>query len=358
MKNKRPLNFYAGPAIIPFEVMEKAKEELLDFNGTGLSILEISHRSKNFDEVIKSAQKKIKNILNLSDDYSVLFLQGGASSQFAMIPLNFLNNKKADYINTGEWAKKAIKEANILGEANIAGSSEDKNFTYIPTDFNFSSDAAYVHLTSNETINGIQWKTFPDTGSIPLIADMSSDIMSREFDANKFSMIYAGAQKNLGIAGLTLVIIKKEFAEKGNQNLPTMYKYKTHIDKESLYNTPTVFAIYITNLILDWIIDKGGLKAIEKINNEKAKTLYDVIDNSSLYIGIAEKDSRSKMNVTFKIEDSELEKKFLQEATENGFIGLKGHRSLGGCRASIYNAMSLEGVKELAEFMKLFEQKA
>ncbi len=353
----RPYNFYAGPAILPFEVMKKIQDELLNFKNTGLSIMEISHRSKEFDEVVDETISLVKELLNIPEDYSVLFIQGGASFQFAMIPLNFLNGKKADYINTGSWATKAIKEAKKLGEVNIAATSEDKNFNYIPEKFNFSNDAEYIHITANETINGTQFKNFPDTNGKPLIADMSSEIMSRVIDVSKFSLIYAGAQKNISIAGVTLVILKNSMLEKANNDLPTMLKYSTFVEKKSMFNTPPVFAIYVMNKVLKWLKNQGGVSKIEKINNEKAKILYNVIDSYDLYIGTAEKNSRSNMNVTFRLKNEELEKKFIDEATKNGFIGVKGHRSVGGCRASIYNAMSLEGVKALAEFMKDFANK-
>jgi len=353
----RPYNFYAGPAILPFEVMKEIQDELLNFKNTGLSIMEISHRSKEFDEVVDETISLVKELLNIPEDYSVLFIQGGASFQFAMIPLNFLKGKKADYINTGSWATKAIKEAKKLGEVNIAATSEDKNFNYIPEKFNFSNDAEYVHITANETINGTQFKNFPDTNGKPLIADMSSEIMSRVIDVSKFSLIYAGAQKNISIAGVTLVILKNSMLEKANNDLPTMLKYSTFVEKKSMFNTPPVFAIYVMNKVLKWLKNQGGVSKIEKINNEKAKILYNVIDSYDLYIGTAEKNSRSNMNVTFRLKNEELEKKFIDEATKNGFIGVKGHRSVGGCRASIYNAMSLEGVKALAEFMKDFANK-
>jgi len=348
-------NFYAGPAILPLEVIKKAQEELLNLNGIGLSILEISHRSKDFDDIINTAKDKIRNILNIPDNYSILFLQGGASFQFAMIPMNLLKGGKADYINTGEWAKKAIKEAKLFGDVNIAGSSEDKNFNYIPENLSLSSDASYVHITSNETIGGIQWSEFPDTGDVPLIADMSSEICSRRIDVSKFGLIYAGAQKNIGPSGVTLVIIRDDLIEKGADNLATMLKYKTHAEKNSMFNTPPCFAIYIIKLVMEWIETKGGITALEDINEEKAKILYNLIDKSNLYRGTAEIKDRSRMNVTFRLSTEELENKFLQETVKQGFLGLKGHRSVGGCRASIYNAMPIEYVKKLADFMENFE---
>jgi len=351
-------NFYAGPAILPDVVMKKAKDEFLDFRGIGLSVIEISHRSKDFDILINEAKEKILKLMNLGDEYSVLFLQGGASQQFGMIPMNFLKGGSADYVNTGAWAKKAIKEAKLFGSVNIPASSEDKDFTYIPKNINYSDNPEYIHITSNETIGGIQYKNFPDTGNTPLICDMSSDIMSRELDYKKFSMIYAGAQKNIGPSGVTLVIIKKDFVHKGADNITSMLSYKTHFEKDSLYNTPPSFGIYIINLVLDWVNSKGGLKGIEKINEKKAALLYNIIDESDFYKGTAAAEDRSLMNVTFRLPSEDLEKRFIEESVKEGFVGLKGHRSVGGCRASIYNAMPIESVKILVEFMKEFERKS
>jgi len=351
----RKYNFYAGPAILPLEVMKKAREELLDFNGIGLSVMEISHRSKDFVAVADAAEAKIRSLLGVPDNYSVLFLQGGASTQFGMIPMNLLKGGKADYVHTGSWAKGAIKEAKLFGTVNVAGSSEDKNFSYIP-EFTLSSDAVYVHLTSNETIGGIQFRTFPDTGDIPLIVDMSSDIFSRRLDVSKFGMIYAGAQKNMGPAGVTLVIMRNDLIDNGAENLTSMLSYRTHREKQSMYNTPPCFAIYIVKLVMEWLESNGGLEAMEAVNDKKAKILYDAIDGLSLYNGTAEPKDRSKMNVTFRITPGELEGKFIKEAEARGFIGLKGHRSVGGCRASIYNAMPVEGVEALVKFMEKFEK--
>ncbi len=348
-------NFYAGPAILPQEVMKKAQAELLDFNGSGLSIMEISHRSKDFEAVITTAEAKIRSLLGVPDNYSVLFLQGGASLQFGMIPMNLLKGKKADYVHTGEWAKKAIKEAKLFGTVNVIASSEDKNFSYVPENLKFSSDAQYVHITSNETIGGIQWAKFPDTGSVPLFVDMSSDIFSRRIDVSKFALIYAGAQKNIGPAGVTLVIMRNDLVEACADGLTTMLSYKTHAKEKSMYNTPPCFVIYMVKLVMDWIEGNGGLAGIEKINDEKAKTIYEVIDNSNgYYKGTAALKDRSKMNVTFRLPSEELEEKFVNDAKKAGFIGLKGHRSVGGCRASLYNAMSLTGVSELTKFMEKF----
>lgn len=348
-------NFYAGPAILPQEVMKKAQEELLDFNGIGLSIMEISHRSKDFEAVITTAEAKIRSLLRVPENYTVLFLQGGASLQFGMIPMNLLKGKKADYVHTGEWAKKAIKEAKLFGTVNVAGTSEDKNFSYIPENLKLSPDAQYVHVTSNETIGGIQWPQFPDTGNIPLIVDMSSDIFSRRIDFKNIGMIYAGAQKNIGPAGVTLVIMRNDLIEACADGLTTMLSYKTHAKEKSMYNTPPCFAIYIIKLVMDWIESNGGLAGIEKINEQKAKAIYDTIDHSNgYYKGTANVKDRSKMNVTFRLPSEELEEKFINDAKKAGFIGLKGHRSVGGCRASIYNAMGLDGVLALTQFMEKF----
>lgn len=353
--SERKYNFYAGPAILPLEVMEKARKELLDFNGIGLSVMEISHRSKDFVSVVETAEAKLRSLLGIPENYSVMFLQGGASTQFGMLPMNLLKGGKADYVNTGAWAKKAIKEAKLFGTVNNAGSSEDKNFSYIP-EVNLSPDATYVHVTSNETIGGIQFQSFPETGNVPMIADMSSDILSRRLDISKFGVIYAGAQKNMGPAGVTLVIMRNDLIDNAADGLISMMSYKIHREKESMYNTPPCFSIYIVKLVLDWLESLGGLEAIEKHNDEKAKLLYDAIDGLSIYSGTAEVKDRSKMNVTFRIQPEELEAKFIKEATAAGLMGLKGHRSVGGCRASIYNAMTIEGVKTLVAFMEKFEK--
>ncbi len=347
-------NFNPGPAILPQEVLKTAQTELLDYAGTGMSVMEMSHRSKEFEAIIQAAEDKLRQQLAIPQNYSVLFLQGGASLQFGMIPMNLLKGKKADYIHTGEWAKKAIKEAKLFGSVNIAASSEDKNFSYIPEKFNFSPDAVYVHLTSNETIGGIQWHHFPDTGKVPLLVDMSSDILSRHIDMSKFGLIYAGAQKNMGPAGVTVVIIRNDLLESGADGLSTMLSYKTHAKEKSLYNTPPCFAIYIVKLVLEWIEKAGGLAAIEARNNEKAKLLYEAIDGQPFYRGTAAVKDRSKMNVTFRLPSEELEEKFVAEAKKTGLIGLKGHRSVGGCRASLYNAMDQAGVKELVKLMEKF----
>ncbi|MBW1740902.1 MAG: 3-phosphoserine/phosphohydroxythreonine transaminase [Deltaproteobacteria bacterium] len=356
----RIFNFNAGPAVLPLPVLEEIQAELLNFKGSGMSIAEISHRSKWFDEVIDDATARVKRLLKLNESYHVLFLQGGASLQFCMIPMNLLpDGQSADYVNTGTWATKAIKEARSQGKAvKVVASSEDKNFSYIPKAIPFSPNAAYVHLTSNNTIKGTQWASFPDTGGVPLISDMSSDIMSRPIDVSPFGLIYAGAQKNLGPAGATLVIIREDMLERVPQHLPTMLKYTTFVDHKSMFNTPPCFAIYTIQLVLKWLEETiGGLEKIEEINRVKAALLYRAIDESGFYRGTAEKESRSLMNVTFRLPNEDLEKQFVREALENGLGGLKGHRSVGGCRASIYNATTLEAVQALVDFMAEFARK-
>ncbi len=359
---KRVYNFYAGPATLPLSVIEEASKNVLEFGNLGLSILEISHRAKEFDNVIKEAQKDVKELMGLGDNYHVLFLQGGASLQFHMIPLNLMESgKPALYVNTGAWSKKAIKESQVLDKDNtkVVASSEDKNFSYIPEDFEVDQNASYLHITTNNTIFGTEYHYIPDTGNVPLIADMSSDILCRNLDFNKFAVIYAGAQKNLGPAGTTLVIIRDDMVKRcENKNLPTLLNYKTHVDKESLFNTPSVFAVYVVYLVLKWIKEEmGGLENVEKHNRKKADLLYSAIDEmNDFYNGTAEKGSRSLMNVTFRLPNEELEKKFVAEAAERDLIGLKGHRSVGGIRASIYNAFPYEGVERLVEFMREFRK--
>jgi len=360
MTAKRIFNFNAGPAALPLPVLEEIQASFLDFNSSGMSIVEISHRSKWFENVINDAVARTKRILKLDDKFHVLFLQGGASLQFAMIPMNFLTeNRAADYVNTGTWSTKAIKEAKILKKnQRVVASSEDRNFAYIPKNIKFNQDAVYAHITSNNTIKGTQWSQFPDTGNIPIISDMSSDFMSRRFDAEKFGLIYAGAQKNIGPAGVCMVIVRDDMLKLIPDGLPSMLDYRTFVKENSLYNTPPCFAIYTIQLVLKWLEETvGGLEAMEKINQEKGKMLYDYIDASGFYKGTADADSRSLMNVTFRLPSEELEKKFVDEATKGGLGGLKGHRSVGGCRASIYNAVPLEAIKALVDFMKTFLQK-
>jgi phosphoserine aminotransferase len=353
-------NFNAGPAAHPQSVLEEIQAEFLNFKGSGMSIVEVSHRSRWFDEVIQDATARVRRLLKLDESFDVLFLQGGASLQFCMIPMNLLpDGQSADYVNTGTWATKAIKECQIQGKpVKVVASSEDKGFSYIPEEISFSPDAAYAHITSNNTIKGTQWESFPDTGGVPLVSDMSSDIMSRPFDVSPFGLIYAGAQKNLGPAGATLVVIRNDMLERVPQDLPTMLKYTTYAEKDSMFNTPPCFAIYTVQLVLKWLEETiGGLDKMEQVNRDKASLLYQTIDESGFYTGTAEKGSRSMMNVTFRLPTEDLEKQFVQEALDNGLGGLKGHRSVGGCRASIYNAISVETVKALADFMGEFARK-
>jgi phosphoserine aminotransferase len=355
-------NFNAGPAVLPAEVLREAQEELLDYRGIGMSILEISHRSKEYEAVNEEAQVNVRELLGLTDDYHVLFLQGGASMQFSMVPQNFLSaGKTASYVLTGSWSEKALKEAQRIGETHVAASTREENYTRIPErhEIEVREDAVYVHITSNNTIFGTQWSSFPDFGDVPVVADMSSDILSRRIDTKAFALIYAGAQKNIGPAGVTLVVIRPDFLEKAQAaHLPTMLQYETHVKNRSLYNTPPVFAVYLMNLVLRWIKKNGGVEGMEKRNEEKAKILYDVIDGSGgFYRGHAVPASRSRMNVTFRLPTEELEKRFVAESEKQGLVGLKGHRSVGGLRASIYNAMTVEGCKALADFMQEFQRR-
>lgn len=356
---KRVFNFYAGPATLPVSILEEAAKELTDYKGTGMSVMELSHRSKAYDDIHTETKNNIKSLLKVPDNYDILFLQGGASSQFFMIPMNLLDNgDEADYINTGAWTEKAIKEIKILGKkANIVASSKETNFDRIPTDVSFTKNAKYVYIASNNTIHGTEYKEFPQSNGIPLIIDASSDIFSMPIDWTNVGILFAGAQKNAGPAGVTIVIIRKDLI-KDNESLPTMLRYSTHSAKNSLFNTPPAFAIYMVGLNLKWLKSIGGVDAIQKINLEKAGYIYDAIDNSNgFYKGHAQKDSRSQMNISFNLSSKDLEEKFVTEATEVGFIGIKGHRSVGGIRTSIYNAMPVEGCKKIAEFMKEFQKK-
>ncbi len=354
----RTHNFYAGPATLPLSALERARDEMIDWAGTGMSVMETSHRSKEYDAVHNEAMELFAELLGLDDDHQVLFLQGGASTQFAMIPMNFVPpGGSADYVITGSWSQKALKEANIVASGRVAGTSEPDGFTRIPTadELDLAPDAAYVHITSNNTIKGTQFHSFPDTGELPLVADMSSDFLWRPFDANRFDLIYAGAQKNIGPSGVTVVILRKSWLEKANDGVPTMLRYRTHADKESLYNTPPTFAIYMVRNVLEWVKGQGGLAAMEKRNRAKGDLLYRVIEaHPEFYRCPVEKASRSYMNVVFRLPNEALEAKFVAEAKGRGMVGLKGHRSVGGCRASIYNAMELSGVEALVEFMKEF----
>ena len=359
VSTKRAYNFNAGPSALPLEVLQKAQAELIDFQQTGMSVMELSHRSVAFEAVHNDAIARLRKLYEIPENYDVLFLQGGASLQFTMIPMNFLSkNGKASYIQTGAWSEKAFKEAKFFGTPIEAASTKENNYKNIPTqaDINIDAEAAYVHLTSNNTIFGTQWKDFPETGNVPLIADMSSDILSKRVDISKFGMIYAGAQKNLGPSGVTVVIVRKDLLEKANPDIPTILNYTTHSKNNSLYNTPPTFGIYMLGEVLKWVEEQGGLGAIEKRNEEKAALIYDVIDNSNgFYTGHATPESRSLMNITFRVADEVLEKQFLAEAKDAGFVGLDGHRSVGGCRASAYNAVPVATCQALAEFMIEFQ---
>jgi phosphoserine aminotransferase len=357
---KRIYNFSAGPAVLPEEVLKEAQENLFALPGVGMSILEISHRSKTFDKIINEAKEDLRKLLDINDNYELLFLQGGASLQFSMVPLNLMKNNKADYIITGSWSKKALKEAKRVGTINIAASTEEEKFKRIPKQDELKLDpsADYVHFTSNNTIYGTQWHTEPGVGNVPLVCDASSDILHRKIDVNKYALIYAGAQKNMGPAGVTFVVIRKDMLERSSDSLHTMLNYKIHVENASLYNTPTTFGIYIIGLIAKWLLKNGGLENMYKVNFDKANLLYNCIDESGgFFKGHAAKDSRSLMNVTFNLTTEELEKKLIAEASAAGFDGLKGHRSVGGLRASIYNAFPPKGVEDLVSFMKDFQQK-
>ncbi len=357
---KRIYNFYAGPATLPLQALKKAQKELLDFQGTGMSLMELSHRSKQYDAMHKEASNLVRRLMKIPDQYKIIWLQGGASSQFYMAPLNLQKDAKSfEYVNTGVWSKKAIKEAKFYGDVKVVASSEDENFSYIPKNIDFSSNAAFAHITGNNTIYGTEFHNWPDVpGDVPLACDMSSHIMDKVIDVKKFGVIYAGAQKNIGPAGVTLVIVREDLLERVPENTPTMQKWKTHVEKDSLFNTGPCWAIYICKLSLEHLESIGGVPEIEKINRKKAKILYDLIDNSNgFYKGHAKPDSRSLMNVTFNLPTSELEEKCVQEANQKDLVGLKGHRSVGGMRASIYNAMSIEGVNVLADFLKEFQEK-
>lgn len=356
----RVYNFSAGPSMLPEEVLKRAAEEMLDYQGTGMSVMEMSHRSSAFMNIINDAESLLRELMGIPDNYKVLFLQGGASTQFAMVALNLLGKDgKADYVNTGAWSKKAIKEAKRYGEVRVVASSEDKNFNYIPalTKDSFDQAASYAHITTNNTIFGTRFVDIPDTGNVPLVADMSSNILSEELDVTKFGLIYAGAQKNIGPAGVTVVIIREDLIGRELDFTPTMLTYKTHAENGSMFNTPPCYPIYIAKLVFEWLKEKGGVKAIQKVNEEKAALLYGFLDSSKLFKGTVEPECRSLMNVPFVLPSDELNAAFIKEATAAGFVNLKGHRSVGGMRASIYNAMPVEGVRALIDFMKQFEQK-
>ncbi len=350
-------NFSAGPGILPQEVMKQAAEACLSFDNLGLSLLEISHRSKSYEAVMQEARALAKELLGLGEGYQAIFLGGGASLQFCMVPMNLLRTEGyAAYVNTGVWASKAIKEAQLIGNTKVIASSEDKKFNYVPRNYPIPGDADYVHITSNNTIYGTQMKNFP-ISRIPVVVDMSSDIFSRKIDASKFDLIYAGAQKNMGPAGCTLVVVKESILGKTGRKISSMLDYKVHIKGESMYNTPPVFPIYVSLLTMRWLKRNGGIEWIEKINNQKAAVLYGEIDRNTLFAGTAEKDSRSNMNVTFLLNKPELEPEFDKVWKEAGISGLRGHRDVGGYRASLYNALPLESVQLLADVMKEFEKK-
>ena len=363
---KRIYNFSAGPAVLPEEVLLEAQKELFALPGVGMSVMEISHRSKTFDAILQEAKENLKKLLDIPDNYAILFLQGGASLQFSMVPLNLMPPKnKADYISTGSWSKKAIKEAKRVGSVNIAATTEEteddkKYFKRIPkqSEIKLDPDAAYVHFTSNNTIFGTQFHTEPEVGTVPLVCDASSDILYKKIDVTKYGMLYAGAQKNIGPSGVTLIIMRKDLLERSQDSLHTMLNYKTHVDNDSMFNTPNTWGIYIINLVGRYLLKNGGLDKMYEINKKKAQSLYDCIDQSNgYYRGHAEKDSRSLMNVTFNLATPDLEKKLIDEATKAGFNGLKGHRSVGGLRASLYNAFPTKGVEDLVAFMKNFQEK-
>ncbi|MDQ0060826.1 3-phosphoserine/phosphohydroxythreonine transaminase [Paenibacillus harenae] len=357
----RAFNFNAGPAAIPLEVLQQAQEQFVDYHGAGMSIMEMSHRSALYEQVNNEAQSLLRELYGVPDNYRILFVQGGASTQFAMIPLNLVRpGRPGAYVKTGAWADKAIKEAKLVGETVIAASTESDKYMRMPTaeEIVIPDNAAYLHVTSNETIGGTQFFDFPQTGNVPLIADMSSDILSRPVDVSKFGLIYAGAQKNLGPSGVTVVIVRDDLIAESPSTIPTMFRYSTHASNNSLYNTPPSFAVYMVSLVLNWIKGKGGIAQMDQFNRDKTKLIYDKIDQSGgFYIGCAQPQSRSLMNITFRIHSEELEKQFIKESEKEGFVGLKGHRDVGGLRASTYNAVPLESCQALAQFMADFQKR-
>jgi len=359
---ERAINFNAGPAVLPVSVLERAREEMLNFENTGMSVMEMSHRSKAFEGILGKAIGSFRRILEIPENYDILFLQGGASLQFSMVPMNLcVPGRPVDFIHTGYWSKKAIDEAEKVGPCRLAASTEPQKFMRLPRldEIKLEAGASYAYLCSNNTIEGTQWREFPDTGELPLVGDMSSDILSHRFDVKRFGLIFAGAQKNIGPSGVTVVIIRKDLVERGSAKLPTMLQYRTHSKNNSLYNTPPTFGIYIAWLVLEWVESLGGLAAIERLNQEKAEILYRAIDESGFYRCPVEKKDRSWMNVVYRIKEGDevLEKKFVEEAKTRGMIGLQGHRAVGGLRASIYNAHPVEGVRALVDFMREFQKK-
>jgi phosphoserine aminotransferase len=360
MMEKRVHNFNPGPAALPLSVLKEIKENFLNFSGSGMSIIETSHRSPLFGEVLNDAVSRTKRLLGLDEKYHVLFIQGGASLQFCMIPMNLaLPGRPLNFINTGTWSTKAIKEAQIQGnDVRIIASSEDRDFSYLPYDYTVDKQASYLHFTSNNTIRGTQWQQFPNGDGVPLVSDMSSDFMSRPIDVKPFGLMYAGAQKNIGPSGIAMVIVREDMFQRIPDRLPTMLKYTTYKDNRSLFNTPPTFAIYVIDLVLKWLEETvGGLTKIAQINKEKASLIYEVIDNSDIYHGTAAINSRSLMNITFRLPNKKIEERFLAEAAQNGFHGLKGHKSVGGCRASLYNAITIDSITKLVTFMRDFEEK-
>lgn len=357
---KRVYNFSAGPSMLPEPVLKRAADEMLDYKGSGQSVMEMSHRSKVYDAIIKECEATFRRVMGIPSNYKVLFLQGGASSQFAMIPLNILNGSgRADFVITGQWAKKAFAEASRYGKCTAIASSADKTFTYIPKldPSTFDKGADYFYICMNNTIYGTKYAELSDTGNVPLIADISSCILSEPLDVSKFGLLFAGAQKNIGPAGLTVVIVREDLVGHARDITPTMFNYQTHVDNNSMFNTPPCYAIYICKLVLEWLEQLGGVEKMGEINREKAKILYDFLDSSKMFRGTVEKEFRSLMNVPFVTGNDELDKKFVKEAEAAGFVNLKGHRSVGGMRASIYNAMPVQGVRDLVAFMKDFESK-
>lgn len=353
----RVFNFSAGPSVMPASVLEKAQAELVNYGNSGMSVMEMSHRSAVYQDIIDRTESSLRDIMGIPDNYKVLFLGGGASTQFAMVPMNLMKKKKIDIVHTGAWTKKAIPEAKRFGEVNIVASSEDKNFTYMPTldESRFTPDADYFHITTNNTIYGTRYTKIPDTGNVDLVADMSSNILSEVYDVSRFGLIFAGAQKNMGPAGVTVVIIREDLIGNAGDDVPTMLNYKTHADKGSMFNTPPTFPIYMCGLVFDWIKSMGGVPGIQKVNEEKAGLLYEFLDESKLFSGTVRKQDRSLMNIPFVTGDADVDAQFIKEAGNKGLLNIKGHRSVGGMRASIYNAMPIEGVQALVDFMKEFE---
>ncbi|MEZ5602896.1 MAG: 3-phosphoserine/phosphohydroxythreonine transaminase [Burkholderiaceae bacterium] len=356
---RKVFNFSAGPAILPEEVLAQAAAEMLDWHGSGQSVMEMSHRGKEYMSIHEQAERDLRELMGIPSNYKVLFLQGGATMQFAMIPINLMRGKSADYVHTGEWSKKAIKEAKLFGAVNVAASAEDRNFTYVPAQSGWkrSPDAAYLHYCANETIGGVEFSWIPDAGDVPLVADVSSTFLSRPLDVSRFGLIYGGAQKNIGPAGLTIVIVREDLIGHAPKGTATMLDYKAQADADSMLNTPPTWAIYIAGLVFQWLKRQGGLAAIEQRNIEKAKVLYDYLDSTQFYRNPVERADRSRMNVPFTLHDAALDEAFLKGAKERQMLQLKGHRSVGGMRASIYNAMPIEGVRALVDYMREFEKR-